>query len=123
MARLDTRLTLVSWLSLGDNIEKYRAWLNDPVTDSILELVERDCKPTPIGNVESAADLQVLGANAYAKLEGMQAILARLNHADAFVEVPTDEGVLSENERQTLKEMGYSDDDINRHMREIEKNG
>lgn len=112
---IDRRLSLTDWLKLPGNLEKYREWVQNPITQDIIELVERGIKPLPIPQVTSGADIPNLATVHYAQAVGANQVVQRLLMADAVI-VAESGDTMSEQERQSLVQQGYSDSEIAEYL-------
>lgn len=110
---LDRRLSLNDWLLIPGNVEAYRAWINNPTGQTVLELVERECRPQPIKNVPTGQDMGPIAIHAHAQLEGMNRVLQRISQADLFIRDSEAPDVMADGERRSLIEQGYTESEIN----------
>lgn len=112
---IDRRLSLTDWLRLPGNLEAYRSWVQNPVTQDIIELVERGIKPLPIPQVTSGQDIPNLATLHFAQAVGANQVVQKLLMADAVI-AAEDGSTMTEQEKHSLVQQGYTESEIDEYL-------
>jgi len=109
---LDRRLSLADWLQIPGNVEKYRDWVNNPITQDIVELVERSFRPAPVAGNVPGADLGAYCTYLHGEVIGANKCIVRMMHGDAFLHAEDAEVEITKGEIESLGQQGYSPSEV-----------
>jgi len=114
---LDRRLSLTDWLKIPGNIELYRDWVSNPVTQDIVELVERSFRPSPISANVEGKDLGPYCSYLHGEFIGATKCLQRLMLGDAFLEAGEREEGITKGELDSLTQQGYTQAEVDARLK------